>query len=225
MLVTCYYDIYNHPENITKYIELFEKIGNSGIPIILFTDPSLVSKFPSITVIGIPLETFELYSIAMKYNGDLPLHRRPKDTKEFLSLMNTKIEFIKKAAELSNDDTFMWMDIGILKIVKNKDRFINKLKNIKKCKNITIPGYWGFGRPVSNDIKNMRFCGRFFIIPRNHINAFYNHSRHVLNDFCNTPHYKLTWETNIWYIIEYCAAKDIIDWYFTENDESIVLNL
>ena len=71
----------------------------------------------------------------------------------------------------------------------------------------------------------MRFCGRFFIIPRNHITTFYDHSRHVLNDFCNTPYYKLTWETNIWYIIEFCAAKDMIDWYFTENDDSIVLNL
>jgi len=42
MLVTCYYDIYNNPENITKYLELCDKLANSGIPIILFTDPRLV---------------------------------------------------------------------------------------------------------------------------------------------------------------------------------------
>ena len=143
MLVTCYYDIYNNPENITKYLELFDKLGNSGIPIILFTDPSTVSTFtspsiPTITVIGIPLEMFELYSIAIKYNGDLPSNRTQKDTKEFLSLMNTKIEFIKKASELVNDNTFTWIDIGILKIVKNKDRFINKIKNMKKLQFLDI---------------------------------------------------------------------------------------
>lgn len=231
MLVTCYYDIYNKPENFATYLELFSKLGNSGIPIILFTDPSLVSNFESFTsvrVIGIPLESYELYSIANNYNGNLPSSRTPtKDTKEFLSLMNTKIEFVKKAAELCEDDTFMWIDFGILKIIKNKDRFINKLREVneRKFTKITIPGCWGYGQPFSCDAVNWRFCGGFFVIPRHHIDTFYNHSRHVLSDFCTLHQYKLTWETNVWYIIEFCAAKDIIDWYFADHDDSIVLNI
>lgn len=231
MLVTSYYDIYNKPENFDKYLELFSNLGNSGIPITLFTDPALVSNFeifPSVKVVGIPLETFELYSIGIKYDRDLPSSRtETKDTKEFLSLMNTKIEFIKKAAELSTDDTFMWIDFGILKIVKLKDRFINKLREVneKKYTKITIPGCWGFGQPFSVNNVNWRFCGGFFVIPRNHIDTFYNHSKNVLTDFCTNPHYRLTWETNIWYIIEFCAAKDIIDWYFANHDDSIVLNI
>ena len=63
MLVTCYYDVYNNPEMVNRYLELFSMLGNSGLPIILFTDPSLASRFnfPYVTVISVTLETFELY--------------------------------------------------------------------------------------------------------------------------------------------------------------------
>ena len=72
MIVTCYYDIYNKPEKFFEYLYLFYDIGISGAPIILFTDPLLVKKFrifpPSVKVIGMPLDLFELYSIGKTYN-------------------------------------------------------------------------------------------------------------------------------------------------------------
>ena len=227
MLVTCYYDIYNNLENFTTYMQYFSDLGNSGIPVILFTDPSLASRFnfPYVTVISVPLETFELYSIGMKYNGELPSNRNLiKDIKEYLSLMNTKIEFVKKAAELVEVDTFIWVDFAIFKLIKNKDDFIKKIKltNEKKYTNMAIPGCWNFGTPFSYDSVNWRFCGTLFIIPRHHIDTFYNHSKKVVIDFCTQ--YKLTWEVNIWNIIEYYAAKDIIDWYFADHNDSL-LNL
>jgi hypothetical protein len=232
MFVTAYYDIYNKPTSFMTYIYLFYDLVSSGIPITIFTDPSLVSKFrifPSnLKVIGIPLEEFELYKISINYSGELPSQRNPeKDTKEFLALMNTKAEFVKKASELSDDDSFIWIDFGILKIINNVERFINKLKliNEKKYDKITIPGCWGFGAPFSLDSVNWRFCGGFFVTPRKYVDTFYNHCKNVLTDFCTMPQYKLSWETNIWYIIEFCAAKDIIDWYFADHDDSIALNI
>lgn len=232
MLVTSYYDIYGKPERFMEYIYNFYDLAISGIPIIVFTDPSLISKFrifpSSVTVIGVPLEIFELYSLAMKYNGELPSGRTPaKDTKEFYSIMNTKIEFILRALDLCEDDTLIWIDFGILKIVKNKERFINKLRLINNTKfnKITMPGCWSYGRQHSVDQVHWRFCGGFFAIPRQYVATFYQHSKNVLTDFCSMPQYKLTWETNVWSIIEMYAAKDIIDWYFADHDDSIVCNL
>jgi hypothetical protein len=229
MIVTCYYDIYNNG-NFLKYLELFSTLGNSGISIILFTDPVFVSSFsfPNVTVIGVSLETFELYSIGIKYNGSLPSNRNQyKDTKEFLSLMNSKIEFIKRASETVNDDTFLWIDFGILKIVKNTDCFIKKLKLINEMTftKIKMPGCWEFKSPYSHDYVNWRFCGGFFAIPRHHIDTFYSHSKNILTDLCILPQKKLTWETNVWYIIQYGMAKDIIDWYSADHNDSIILNL
>lgn len=232
MIVTSYYDIYNKPERLMEYLSLFYDIGISGIPIILFTDPSLVRKFrilpPSVRVIGIPLESFDLYSMAMSYTGELPSNRTvAKDTKEFFGLMNTKIEFILRASEICEDDTFMWVDFGILKIIKNSERFINKLKSIneKTFNKITIPGCWGMGRSFSVDEVNWRFCGGVFVMPRKHIQNFFDHSRNVLKDFCTLPIYKLTWETNVWNIVEFFACRDIIQWYFADHNDSILHNI
>lgn len=232
MLITSYYDIYDKPEKFIEYLYLFYDLGISGIPILLFTDPSLVSKFKifpsSVKVIGMPLECFELYSIGMSYQGELPINRTPKkDTKEFLSLMNTKIEFILRASEVSDDETFIWIDYGILKIVKNKELFLEKLREInqRKFNKLMIPGCWPNHMPFQVDSVHWRFCGGFFVIPRQYIQPFFEHSRNVLRDFCNMSQYKLTWETNIWFLVELFAAKDWIQWYFADHNDSILLHI
>jgi len=232
MIVTSYYDLYNKPENFMDFIYSFYDLGISGLPIIVFTHPNLVKKFrifpPSVNVIGIPLESFELYNIGMNYNRDLPTNRTPNiHTKEFFSFVNTKTEFLVKASEISDDNTFIWIDFTILKNIKHIDRFINKLKSIneKSFDKITIPGSWGIGRNFSMDEVNSRFCGELFIIPRKHINTFFEHTKNVHKDFCTLPIYKLTWETNIWSVVEFFACKDIINWYFAEYNDTILNNI
>jgi len=232
MFVTSYYDIYNKPEKFFEYLYLFYDLAISGLPIILFTDPKLVYKFrifgPNVKVIGLPIESFELYAIATQYKGELPSQRSViKDTKEFFALMNTKIEFILKASNICEDQTLIWIDYGILKIVKDREQFIQKLHEINTMSfdKITMPGCWQFGHPFSVESVSWRFCGGFFIIPRKDIQRFFNHSKNVLNDFCNLSMYKLTWETNVWAVIELCAEKDNIQWYFADHNDSIVLSL
>jgi hypothetical protein len=229
MIVTSYYDLYNNPNKINSYIYKFYDLAVSGLQIIVFTDPKLVNNFnglpSSVTIIGIPLETFELYSIANKYDKSLPdIRNVQKDTKEFLGFLNTKIEFILKASEISDDNTFIWMDIGILNNIKDKDRFISKLKILdkKQYSKIIIPGFFDIGSPFTVDEINCRFNGSFFIMPRKYIKIFYGHSKNVLTDFCTLSQYKLCWETNIWYIVEACAMRDDINWYFADKDDSLI---
>lgn len=232
MIVTSYYDIYNKPENFMNFVYSFYDLGISGLPIIVFTHPNLVKKFrifpSSVKVIGIPLESFELYNIGMNYNRELPINRNSNiHTKEYFSFVNTKPEFLLKASLSSEDDTFIWIDFTILKNIKYIDRFINKLKYINEMSfdKITMPGSWGFGRNFSIDDINSRFCGELFIIPKKCIDIFFNHCKNVLKDFCTLPIYKLTWEINIWSVVEYFACKDIIDWYFAEYDDTILNNI
>ena len=232
MLVTCYYDVYGKPEKFIEYLHMFYDLGISGIPLLLFTDPSLVHKFkifPStMKVIGIPLEYFELYSIGMTYQGELPKQGSPnKDTKEYLSLMNTKIEFIRRASEVMEDDTFIWIDFGILKIVQDKEAFLEKLREINRSSftKMMIPGCWPRHCAFQIESVSWRFCGGFFVIPRQYVVPFFQHSKNVLTDFCTMPVYKLVWETNIWHIIEINAAKDWIQWYSADHNDSILLHI
>jgi hypothetical protein len=232
MLVTSYYDIYHKPEKFMEYLYLFYDLGASGIPMILFTDPSLVHKFrifpPCVKVIGVPLETFELYRIGMAYEGELPSRRSiSKDTKEFLSLMNTKVEFLLRASEVCEDDTFVWIDFGILKIVNDQAAFLKRLHVVNQSTfdKIYIPGCWSYGSAFTVDAVHWRFCGGIIVFPRKHIEPFFSHSKHVLQDFCTLPQYKLSWETNVWYVVEFCAAKHMIQWYLADHNDSILMNI
>lgn len=229
MFVTCYYDIYNNPSSFMNYIYLFYDLASSGIPIIVFTDPSFVSKFRifpnNVKVIPAVLESFELYNIAIKYDRELPKNRTAKkDTKEFLALMNTKINFIKRASEIVKAETYFWIDFGILKIIKDTDKFINRLRILetKQFLKTTIPGCWGANSSFSCDSVSWRFCGGFVIVPEKDVNTFYNHCKNVLTDFCNFPQYKLTWETNIWHIVDSCTDQNFIQWYSGDHDDTII---
>lgn len=231
MLVTCYYDIYNKPEKFFEYVSLFYDLGISGLPIVLFVDPSMVYKFrifpSSVKVVGLPLEEVEMYQLAMSYTGELPNGRTvAKDTKEFYALMNSKIEFVKRAAALFSSDKYMWIDFGITKIFKNTERVLKKLEELEKCTftKMHLPGCWSPGRPMSVDSINWTFCGGYFIIPVELIDEFYNHNKGVLRDFCTMPQYKLTWETNIWTIVHMFAMNDKMTWYFADHNDTMILN-
>jgi hypothetical protein len=232
MLVTSFYEIYGRPERISQYFEWFKELGNSGLPIIVFTDPEYVKLFvdfpTTVRVIPQSLDTFELYQLGMNYKGALPNNaNKEKDTKEFLSLMNTKIEFIKNAMNHWEGDTFIWIDFGILKIVKDKKIVLDTLKKINDMTfdKVIIPGCWANGIfSFSVDNVYWRFCGGFFIISRKDIQPFYDQSRHVLNDFCTMPQYKLTWEVNIWTIVEHSHQHNI-QWYQAGHDDTIITNI
>jgi hypothetical protein len=232
MIVTAFYDIYNKPENFSKYFDLFYKIGNSNLPIILFTQPEFVEKFkvfPSVYTIGMDLNEFELYSLCINSNYDLPeIKNINKDTKEFLALMNSKIEFVLNASKISTDDVFIWVDFGILKIINDIDKFITKLKliNEKQFNKIIIPGCWPKGFSFSFNTVNWRFCGGVIIIPKHHIESFYNISKKMLKNEYNIPHFKLTWETNMWNLIEQIYYKnDEIQWYLADHNDSILFDI
>lgn len=231
MLVTCYYDIYGKPEKFIEYLYLFYDMGISGIPMILFTDPSMVYKFkifpPCVKVIGVPLTMFELYRIGMAYEGELPRQRtEAKDTKQYMSLMNTKAEFMLRASEICEDDTLVWVDFGILKASKNPSAFLDRLRQIQQTSvdRVHIPGCWPYGARFTVEVVLWRFCGNMFVCPKKHVQTFYNHCKHVLTDFCTQSPYKLTWEVNIWYVIEFSAPDNIIEWYQADHDDSVVTN-
>ena len=126
MFITCLYDLYGKPDAMRAYMELFRPLAESGLPFLLFTDPSSCVLwdivYPNIRIIPLSLSDCELYQIGMSY------HR------------------------------------------------------------------------------------------------FYDHSKNVLTDFCTMPIYKLTWETNVWSVIEYCAERDHMVWYAADHNDSMIMN-
>lgn len=231
MLVTCYYDIYGKPERFIEYVSLFYDLGISGLPIVLFVDPSMVYKFrifpATVHVVGLPLQEVETYQLAMSYTRELPNGRTvAKDTKEFFALMNAKIEFVTRAAEQFPAEHYSWIDFGICKIFKNTERVIARLIETERriYTHIQLPGCWSPSRPMNVDHISWVFCGGYIVIPRTLLDEFYIHTKGVLRDFCTMPQYKLTWETNIWSIVYTFAMKNKMNWYYADHNDTMIMN-
>ncbi len=245
MFVTCYYDIYNNVEYQDKYFKLFEVFAKSNLPFCIFTDPIFNDRFQELLkgtthkyLHILSLDNTEIYQIGTKPNINLPQYRNEsKDTLEYLALQNTKVEFIKKASELySTYDKYIWVDFGIIKILKNDSEiidFITKLNfinstnwntahynNILLKEIIMIPGCWGKSSILISNV-NWRFCGGIIIIPSGLITSFFEICKQTFLEYCSL--HSSTWEVNIWAIIENKGDFDTLFlWYKADHNSTIL---
>jgi len=232
MLVTCLYDIYNNSQKMEEYIKLFKPLAESDLNIYVYTSPELAHYFTglpnNIKLFVVPLDLFEMYKIGINSKCELPIVRNPeKDTREYLSLQNTKVEFLLRASELSEDKTIIWIDFAILKLFKNSDECLELLRKINNMNfdKINIPGCWYKGEGHYINTIHWRFCGSFAVFPCQFLKRFYDDCYKFHYDFCNLPQYKLTWEVNTWSYVEHCTKKEYIKWYYALHDDSMVRNL
>jgi hypothetical protein len=228
MYVTCLCDVYNKPEKLEEYIKLFQPLAESGLHIHLYTSPEIAHHFKdypdTVQVLEVPLAHCEIWNLIMRSNPTLPAEANPtKDTKEYLALMNSKIDFLQHSSEISDDKNLIWIDFAILKIFKDIPRCIQYLKDFADMDfdKINIPGCWYKGEALYLNAINWRFCGGFFVIPRIHFKRFYKDCYESLRDFL-TQDGIITWEVNVWYHVEYYKGKDYIKWYYALHDDGML---
>ena len=163
----------------------------------------------------------------MDEKTEMPNERNlDKDTREYLSLMNKKVELIMRSSQVCGDDTIMWIDFAILKLFNDVQICIEKFKqfNTLSFDKVNIPGCWYKGEALYLHAINGRFCGSFIIIPRSLMMRFYNDCKDTLHIFYNKET-KVTWEVNVWNHIEYYRGKDYIKWYYALHNDSMINNL
>jgi hypothetical protein len=54
------------------------------------------------------------------------------------------------------------------------------------------------------------------------VSNFYQKSRDKLTEICTLPNRGLTWETNVWYMLELDGAREYIDWYSGDHNDTIL---
>ena len=226
--VTAFYKLDNRQCN---YLQLFKPLVKANIKIHLFIQPKLYDSY--INEIGnkehihiTKLEFEELNIYKNLYNSEficrLPEHRTcEKDTEKFMILMNSKVEFVKRAIDLNifNSTQFAWIDFGISKVIKHLDTF-EKLKTIPKINNLYIPAIW----PKMNiDFSRVcwRFCGGFFIGDIQSILRFNSiYETHFLN-ILKINNYILSWEVNFWAYFEYNQLFEPVTYLADHNDSML----
>jgi tetratricopeptide (TPR) repeat protein len=238
-LKTYEYD-YDETKSFEKRLELFMKIVELNINICLFISPEykdaidlISNKHKNLIVIEVlSIEDLEITKIGRKNSHLLNLPERRnclKDSSNYMFLMNSKIEFIKKTINANpfNNDYFCWFDFSLPYIFKNMESSLTKLKkysesNFTSQPFIAMPGCWNkcSNVDVLKDFIYWRFCGGFFIGDKNSLLSFYDANVRYFEEFLNLTK-KLVWEVNYWAWLEFMGYVSFT-WYLADHDDTII---
>lgn len=203
-----------------RYFDLFNRLQSTGIRIHLFLSPNYRGrvKLTNGIIEYITLKELDTYKKAPE---GLPDYRNAlHDTRNFLILMNSKVELVKRAmdSQMHSSTHFAWVDFGICHMFRTLPSSLTQIQQLANTSLPTpcmlIPGCWNKQEVVLSHV-SWRFCGSLFIGDRASIEDFYTlHSQ----EFPKLPH--LTWEVNVWAHMESLGWTPT--WYKADHDDSIV---
>lgn len=249
LFVTAMYDLYNDPrlkklpdtENWSEswlHIEFrlkhLENLLDCDVDIMLFVQPTIIpfikSKNSRIKIVPINLTDLTTYNKISSRNLILPKHRNAtKDKLEYFSLMNAKIDFMVKAKQYCPDYThYIWIDGSIFKLFKNVENCQKMITDISKRslpQNIISP----VGDclplypidPIQIDSVLWRFLGSIFVFPNTTIETFHDLSDFIIDKLISQ--HRITWEINIWAIVETFYKRSFITYRSNHNDSILFL--
>jgi hypothetical protein len=207
-------------KSIERYLSLLDTLTTANIRLHVFVSPIYLDRIHVKNGIVEPIELAALNAFAQAPQ-DVPDHRTTtKDTRNYLILMNSKVELVKRAIDSGkhNSSHYAWIDAGICHVFKNPSRTLEYLSLMdhydipNSC--MFVPGC-ADAVHTSFDIIDWRFCGGFFLGDAASIQTFYEFYERF---YASLP--KLTWEVNIWAFFEANGWNPT--WYSADHDDSIV---
>ena len=248
--------------NILWRFEKFAEIAETGIQLCIYSDKTgidlleqYVEILPNIKFMDITdITNTWIYKIYNQYEGfkdeftykngyedgklgiGLPKNRNiGKDTKEYILLMNAKLEYIKDTMDKNpfKSTHFAWIDFNISHVFKDTYKSKELLKIYSNAhlsdKFLCMPGCSdkildSSQENVKNNLVdqiNWRFCGGFFIGDMESLNEFYNLYRTHYPYFL----YKnriLVWEVNFWAWLESVISTWHPNWFKADHNDSII---
>jgi len=235
LFVTAFLDIgQNDPQLKSMEVRLahFRTLVQTGVPITVFVSEAtkkvvedVCADFTTVTIQRcVELKDLRTYSLCESYKDKLPVVRNvTKDSFEFLTLMNAKLEFLQEVAATTTYKQIAWIDFNIWHVVKNTESVTNTLQTIAtnnlKESSVVIPGCWDKQEIVWHRI-SWRFCGGFLM-----------GSTDLMLDFAKRLYEQLpsmfegrgglTWETNAWAELERTTDWKPV-WCFADHNDTII---
>jgi hypothetical protein len=208
----------------------FRTLAQTGIPLCVFTSSAYATALqdvcrecPNVHLHRcIELQETPTYRMCEAHKDSLPAMRNVvKDTAEFLTLMNAKLDFMDEAAQAHDARQLAWIDFNVWHVVRNTEQVAANLQRIAASEldteQVCIPGCWPAG-PVARERISWRFCGGFFLGKKEAIARFveaYRKQAHAI--FAAQG---LTWEVNVWAILEQSDAFAPC-WYKADHNDTL----
>lgn len=223
--VTAFLDLRTEDKSPATRIAHFRRLAATGIPLRVFVSRCYAAAIEEIcreapnTVIHrvLELEDTWTYSECVKHRDRMPAHRTTtKDTFEFLTLMNAKVEFVEEVARASGAAHLAWIDFNVWHVVQDADVVQTRLRSISRVDGVYVPGCWP-AAAVAWDRIGWRFCGGFFVGDRAALLAFAAQYRASLRRYLDAD--GMTWEVNVWARLEQEGWTP--RWYKADHNDSL----
>jgi hypothetical protein len=243
LFVSCFVKIYETipNERTTQWrINYFKSLLKTGINILLFISPEFEKEFKFLRLIY-PNLKYQLIDIATELSlfsnrpttPKLPdIRNESKDTYEYMALMNSKLDFIKKAIDHHPPHThYAWIDFNIPYIFKEPDFTFSFLSFLSKqqlnSQFLYIPGCWDKIDTHQLITYNVlwRFCGGFFIGDKNSILDFFHAVKYNVQDQLIDKSV-MVWETNLWAFLESTGKWIPSHWvHVNDHDDTMITRI
>jgi hypothetical protein len=237
--VTAFINIENVEEKAVSWrFDRFVDIVKTGINLCVYTDLESEEKileiafeYPNVKVMRTFCieDLFSYKTCSGIENLELPhTDNVNKDTKEFMMVMNSKIEFLYDTIKENPFETkyFSWIDFSISKIFSST-KYMNTLSELSKTKwntkILAIPGCHDKSTSNGDDMLqsiNWRFCGGFFLGDSESLEAFHKLYLDYFPNFIK-KYNKIVWEVNFWAWLELNSSWSP-NWFLADHNDSII---
>ena len=108
---------------VAVYLEHFEKLAATGLPIVLYLDRSLTTQrfAANVTVVPTSIRDLDLWQAVHHRSLQLPSVRNAiKDTADYLTIINAKTELLRRTIAMGLPATHhAFIDFGLFHVVRD----------------------------------------------------------------------------------------------------------
>ncbi len=212
------------------YWRRFETLAASGLHIALFLDQRLrgvasdrIKQFGNVQILA--YVTLESTAVARALSGramQLPQLRSERDELEYLLIVNSKLEWLQRAAKANPFGTshFAWIDFGVVHILKTPVATLGALKSFEPRFPLIAPGC--YRRNPYSDAQLWgqicwHFCGGFLVCDAAHAEYLNDEFLHCVS--VESP--RFAWDVNFWALLELKYGVPF-SWYRAEFDDTLL---
>ncbi len=215
---------------LADYLSRFEVLAASGLSIALFLDPSLravgdawCGRFPNLRVLAyVELPDTAVFRAIEGRELRLPEHRGDNDSLEYMTIGNSKLEWLQRAARSDpfRSTHFAWIDFGIAHVLHEPRATLTALGKVRPRYPLIAPGCYRRDPYSEAQLWSQvcwHYCGGFLLCDRAHAEYLNDEFLHCLS----VEYPRFSWEVNFWAVLELKYGVQF-NWYKAEFDDSML---
>jgi hypothetical protein len=150
-----------------------------------------------------------------------------KDGEFFMMLMNAKVELVAGVGARSEKPFVAFLDAGIVKIFKDVEGSLGRLKGLRMREDFTgvaVPGCWSMGLVSPEELARKIcwiFCGGFFVVRREEAANLFEAATVALDHFLGKG--QITWEVNVWVHMLRVPGAPKMKWFAADHNDRMTM--